>query len=131
MLYITLYDFERGISMKKRFTMLLLMFAMIFSTVMPGFAQSEEISVRDDKAKLFLEILKEFKSDMVEKFTILNNDSEKYQHDTNEEFNQSKKYFHRCLDDIENNNTTLLSQDEYKDSMKMFTDKLKKNYANN
>ncbi len=30
-----------------------------------------QISIKDDKAELFLQILKEFKSDMIEKFTIL------------------------------------------------------------
>ncbi len=30
-----------------------------------------QISVKDDKAELFLQILKEFKSDMVEKYSIL------------------------------------------------------------
>ncbi len=30
-----------------------------------------QISVKDDKAELFLQILKEFKSDMIEKYSIL------------------------------------------------------------
>lgn len=34
-----------------------------------------QISIKDDKAELFLQILKEFKSDMIEKFTILNHDN--------------------------------------------------------
>ncbi len=35
-----------------------------------------QISVKDDKAELFLQILQEFKSDMVEKFTIMNRKSD-------------------------------------------------------
>ena len=35
-----------------------------------------EVIVRDDKAQLFLEILKEFRDDMVEKFRIVTDDIE-------------------------------------------------------
>ncbi|MEA2100348.1 MAG: hypothetical protein U9P72_09490 [Campylobacterota bacterium] len=33
-----------------------------------------QISVKEDKAELFLQIIKEFKNDMIEKFKILDND---------------------------------------------------------
>ncbi len=88
-----------------------------------------QISVKDDKAELFLQILQEFKSDMIEKFQVLKVNS---QEDLkSKEFFNNKLYFHKCLDDIENNNTELVSSENYKKEMQIFTEKLKLNYANN
>ncbi len=52
-----------------------------------------QISIKDDKAELFLQILKEFKSDMIEKFNIIESKyvSEEEQKDIEEILNARTK----------------------------------------
>lgn len=49
----------------------------------------------------------------------------------NKDFEQTKEYFHKCLSDIENGNTQLLSQEQYTNQMNDFKENLKSKYANN
>ncbi|PNV82799.1 MAG: hypothetical protein C0627_08520 [Sulfurimonas sp.] len=47
------------------------------------------------------------------------------------DFEQTKMYFHKCLSDIGNGNTQLLSQEQYTNQMNDFKKNLKSKYANN
>jgi hypothetical protein len=53
---------------------------------MKGYMMQLQISIKEDKAELFLQILKEFKGSMVEKIKIL--DSEEVSDEENQEIQQ-------------------------------------------
>ena len=48
-----------------------------------------------------------------------------------DDFEQTKNYFHKCLENIENGNTQLLSEEQYMNQMNNFKKNLKSKYANN
>ena len=48
-----------------------------------------------------------------------------------DDFEQTQKYFHKCLENIENGDTQLLSQEQYTIQMNNFKKNLKSKYANN
>ena len=48
-----------------------------------------------------------------------------------DDFEQTKMYFYKCLENIENGNTQLLSEEQYTNQMNNFKKNLKSKYANN
>ena len=101
-----------------------------------------QISIKDDKAELFLQILKEFGSDMVEKYQILKSNYIPTQETENdldddmivymktEQFKKDKEYFQKALEEIESGEAKLLNQAQYSETMKNFRDDLRVKYAN-
>ena len=84
-----------------------------------------QLQVEDDNYESFLTIIKSLKEGMVKNFSVKESDA------VNKDFEQTKVYFYKCLSDIENGNTQLLSQEQYTNQMNDFKENLKSKYANN
>ena len=84
-----------------------------------------QLQVEDDNYESFLTIIKSLKKGMVKNFAIKEEDF--IVHD----FEQTKIYFQKCLENIENGNTQLLSEEEYTNQMNNLKKNLKSKYANN
>ncbi|MBS4069371.1 MAG: hypothetical protein WC279_05935 [Sulfurimonas sp.] len=87
--------------------------------------RSVQLQVEDDNYESFLTVIKSLKEGMVKNFSVKESDA------VNKDFEQTKVYFHKCLSDIENGNTQLLSQEQYTNQMNDFKENLKSKYANN
>lgn len=84
-----------------------------------------QLQVEDDNYESFLTIIKSLKKGMVKNLAIKENDS------IIDDFEQTKIYFQKCLENIENGNTQLLSEEQYMNQMNNFKKNLKSKYANN
>ncbi|MDZ7817541.1 MAG: hypothetical protein U5K55_02520 [Aliarcobacter sp.] len=84
-----------------------------------------QLQVEDDNYESFLTIIKSLKKGMVKNLVIKENDS------IIDDFEQTKIYFQKCLENIENGNTQLLSEEQYMNQMNNFKKNLKSKYANN
>ena len=84
-----------------------------------------QLQVEDDNYESFLTIIKSLKEGMVKNLAVKENDS------IVDDFEQKKIYFHKCLENIENGNTQLLSEEQYTNQMNNFKKNLKSKYANN
>lgn len=84
-----------------------------------------QLQVEDDNYESFLTIIKSLKKGMVKNLAIKENDS------IVDDFEQTKIYFQKCLENIENGNTQLLSEEQYTNQMNNFKKNLKSKYANN
>lgn len=84
-----------------------------------------QLQVEDDNYESFLTIIKSLKKGMVKNLAIKENDS------IVDDFEQTKIYFQKCLENIENGNTQLLSEEQYMNQMNNFKKNLKSKYANN
>jgi len=84
-----------------------------------------QLQVEDDNYESFLTVIKNLKEGMVKNLLIKEDDV------ANSNFEQTRIYFHKCLENIENGNTDMLSQAQYTNQMNDFKEKLKIKYANN
>jgi len=84
-----------------------------------------QLQVEDDNYKSFLTVIKSLKEGMVKNFLVKEDDA------TDSDFEQTKIYFHKCLENIENGSNQLLSQEQYANQMNDFKENLKSKYANN
>ena len=84
-----------------------------------------QLQVEDDNYESFLTIIKSLKKGMVKNLAVKENDS------IVDDFEQTKMYFHKCLENIENGNTQLLSEEQYTNQMNNFKKNSKSKYANN
>lgn len=84
-----------------------------------------QLQVEDDNYESFLTIIKSLKKGMVKNLAVKENDS------IVDDFEQTKIYFQKCLENIENGNTQLLSEEQYMNQMNNFKKNLKSKYANN
>ena len=93
------------------------------------------ISVNDEKAELFLQILKEFKNDMVKTFKIIPSDdvSDKEQKERNLEedpyFYERKDKLHKMMDKIYDNPSKLTNFEDFEITMDKLEKKLEANHA--
>jgi hypothetical protein len=84
-----------------------------------------QLQVEDDNYNSFLTVIKSLKEGMIKNFLVKEDDT------TDSDFKQTRVYFHKCLENIENGNTQLLSQEQYNTQMNDFKENLKSRYANN
>ncbi|WP_428024740.1 hypothetical protein [Arcobacter sp.] len=84
-----------------------------------------QLQVEDNNYESFLTIIKSLKKGMVKNLAVKESDS------IVDDFEQTQKYFHKCLENIENNNIQLLSEEQYVNQMNNFKENLKSKYANN
>ena len=84
-----------------------------------------QLQVEDDNYESFLTIIKSLKKGMVKNLAIKEEDC------IVDDFEQTKNYFHKCLENIENANTQLLSEEQYTNQMNNFKKNLKSKYENN
>jgi len=75
-----------------------------------------QLQVEDQNYESFLTVIKSLKEGMIKNFEV------KETHIIESDFEQTKQYFNKCLSDIENGNSLLLSQEEYTDKMNNFKD---------
>ena len=78
-----------------------------------------QLQVEDDNYESFLTIIKSLKKGMVKNLAIKENDS------IIDDFEQTKIYFQKCLENIENGNTQILSEEQYTNQMNNFKKNLK------
>lgn len=78
-----------------------------------------QLQVEDDNYESFLTIIKSLKEGMVKNLAIKENDS------IIDDFEQTKIYFQKCLENIENGNNQLLSEEQYTNQMNNFKKNLK------
>ena len=83
-----------------------------------------QLQVEDDNYESFLTIIKSLKKGMVKNLAVKEDSIV-------DDFEQTKNYFHKCLENIENGNTQLLSEEQYTNQMNNFKKNLKSKYANN
>lgn len=84
-----------------------------------------QLQVEDDNYESFLTIIKSLKKGMVKNLVVKEEDC------IVDDFEQTKMYFHKCLENIENGNTQLLSEEQYTNQMNNFKKNSKSKYANN
>lgn len=84
-----------------------------------------QLQVEDDNYESFLTIIKSLKKGMVKNFAVKESDF------LVDDFEQTKNYFQKSLENIENGNTQLLSEEQYTNQMNNFKKNLKSKYANN
>jgi len=70
-----------------------------------------QISVKEDKAELFLQLIQELKNSMIEKFHIISNDSKSDEKTVQGNFFDEAELLNR-INDIKNNNLKPLSRQE-------------------
>lgn len=78
-----------------------------------------QLQVEDDNYESFLTIIKSLKKGMIKNLAIKEEDR------IVDDFEQTKMYFHKCLENIENGNTQLLSEEQYTNQMNNFKKNLK------
>ena len=83
-----------------------------------------QLQIEDDNYESFLTIIKSLKKSMVKNLPIKKDCIV-------DDFEQTKIYFQKCLENIENGNTQLLSEEQYTNRMNNFKKNLKSKYANN
>jgi len=96
--------------------------------------QTIQIQVDDNKLDTFLNLINNLKDGIVKNLQIQDDDvldKNTLEYTKTEQFQEDKKYFQNCLDDMENGKTKSLNQDEYNVAMDDFTSKLKSKYADN
>jgi hypothetical protein len=84
-----------------------------------------QLQVEDDNYNSFLTVIKSLKEGIIKNFSVKESDA------MDNDFEQTKIYFHKCLENIEDGNTQLLSQEQYTNQMNDFKENLKSKYANN
>ena len=83
-----------------------------------------QLQVEDDNYESFLTIIKSLKKGMIKNLAVKEDSIV-------DDFEQTKIYFHKSLENIENGNTQLLSEEQYTNQMNNFKKNLKFKYANN
>lgn len=83
-----------------------------------------KLQVEDKDYESFLTILNSLKKGMIKNFEVKTDTLQS-------DFKQTKSFFNQCLQDIENGNTKLLSQEDYTTQMDNFKKDLESKYANN
>lgn len=83
-----------------------------------------QLQVEDDNYESFLTIIKSLKKGIIKNLAVKEDCLV-------DDFEQTQKYFHKCLENIENGDTQLLSQEQYTNQMNNFKRNLKSKYANN
>ncbi|RLA08763.1 MAG: hypothetical protein DRQ51_01035 [Gammaproteobacteria bacterium] len=95
--------------------------------------QTIQLQIEDKNIETFLTILNNLKTNLIKNLTISNatteNLTKKYQNSP--QFTKDKIYFQSCLDDINNNKSKLLKENEYQTQITDFEEKLKSKYADN
>lgn len=83
-----------------------------------------QLEIEDKSLELFLVLINNLKDGIVKKFEVKDCDI------SNKKFQETKAYFNECLYDIENKNTELFTEQEYKKEMYTFMQDLKIKYEN-
>lgn len=83
-----------------------------------------QLEIEDKSLDAVLTLIHSLKKGVIKKYEIKDSDI------SDKEFQETKVYFNECLYDIENKNTELLSEQEYKKEIYTFTEDLKIKYAN-
>jgi len=84
-----------------------------------------QLQVEDKDYESFLTIVNSLKKGMIKNFQVKTTDT------SYSNFEQTKSFFNQCLQDIENGNTKLLSQEDYTIQMDNFRKDLESKYASN
>lgn len=84
-----------------------------------------QLQIEDDNYESFLTIIKSLKKGMVKNLAVKDGVL------AVDDFEQTKEYFNKCLENIENGNTQLFSTEQYANQMNDFKKNLKSKYANN
>ncbi len=77
--------------------------------------QTIQVQVEDNKVDIFLNLVKNLKDGIVKNLTIKTDDiidKNTAEYMKTKQFKKDKKYFQRCLDDIDSGETKLLSHNE-------------------
>jgi len=91
--------------------------------------QTITLQIKDEKVDEFLVILNNLKEDLIDTFTLTNNEEKEYL--KSEQFLKDKKKLEQTLKDIEDGKAVLYTQEEFYDKMNYFMDDLRSKYANN
>lgn len=76
--------------------------------------QTVHLQIEDNKLDTFLTILSSFKDDLVKSFTVSQDeklDDATIKYLNAKQFEEDKAYFQKCLEDIENGESELISHD--------------------
>lgn len=79
-----------------------------------------QLEIEDSSLDMFLSLINSLKDGIVKNFKIKEDDS----------FDETQMYFQKCLEEIDNSETELLSSQEYQEEMHIFLEDLKAKYAN-
>jgi len=91
--------------------------------------QTITLQIKDEKVDEFLVILNNLKDDLIDTFTLTNNDEKEYL--KSEQFLKDKKKLEQTLQDIEDGKAILYTQEEFQNKMNYFINDLRNKYANN
>lgn len=79
-----------------------------------------QLEIEDSSLDMFLSLINSLKDGIIKNFKIEEDDS----------FYETQMYFQKCLEEIDNSETELLSSQEYREEMHIFLEDLKAKYAN-
>jgi len=91
--------------------------------------QTITLQIKDEKVDEFLVILNNLKEDLIDTFTLTNNEEKEYL--KSEQFLKDKKKLEQTLQDIEDGKAILYTQEEFQNKMNYFMNDLRNKYANN
>ncbi|MDY0117056.1 MAG: hypothetical protein RBR59_05740 [Sulfurimonadaceae bacterium] len=95
--------------------------------------QTIRLDIDENKLQTVLTLLENLKDGIVKNIRIESNnedDDALQEYKKTKEFQDDRDYFQECLEDIENNRSTLLTEKEYALEMENFTTSLKQKHEN-
>lgn len=95
--------------------------------------QTIRLDIDENKLQTVLTLLENLKDGIVKNIRIESNnedDDALQEYKKTKEFQDDRDYFQECLEDIENNRSTLLTEKEYALEMESFTTSLKQKHEN-